>query len=102
MPSAKSAVCRSRSCSASSRSIAARARSASVPRIVSRIDRTASGFVIEFDERWNESGQPWYCREMIRADLIDGAIAEISIYCTGDWDTNKQAQHAATVRLLRP
>jgi hypothetical protein len=64
---------------------------------------TQSGFVFEFEERWTDAqGESWYCRELLRAKVRDGRIAEISIYCTGDWDRAKQAEHARAVTLSRP
>lgn len=68
---------------------------------VERVEETGHGFTLEFEERWADEGQRWYCREMIRADLAGGSIAELSIYCTGDWDEARQREHAAAVRLLR-
>jgi len=68
---------------------------------VERVDRTPSGFVLAFEERW-EDGQSWYCREQARADVLDGRITELAVYCTGDWDEAVQARHAAEVTLLRP
>jgi hypothetical protein len=68
---------------------------------VERVERTEHGFTIEFEERWEHAGQRWYCREMIRADLVGDTIVELSIYCTGDWDEAKQREHAAAVQLLR-
>ena len=47
-------------------------------------------------------GQRWYAREMMRADVTDGAVASVSIHCTGDWDEARQAEHAAAVTLNRP
>ena len=68
-----------------------------------RVDATAMGFVLEFEERWrDDAGEDWYAREMIRADVVDGAIAELAVYCTGDWDRARQAEHAGAVELLRP
>ncbi|MGW6278409.1 hypothetical protein [Kribbella sp. NPDC055071] len=69
---------------------------------VTRVDPTDRGFIIEFEERWHNEGQQWYCREMIRADLTAAGISELSIYCTGDWDEAKQREHAAAVQLVRP
>jgi hypothetical protein len=68
---------------------------------VERIEQTGLGFTIEFEERWDHEGQRWYCREMIRADVIDDSIVEMSVYCTGDWDEARQRQHADEVRLIR-
>ena len=67
-----------------------------------RADPTPTGFVFEFEERWHSEGQQWYAREMMRADVTDGAIAELTVYCTGEWDEARQAEHAAAVTLIRP
>jgi hypothetical protein len=69
---------------------------------VERIETTSRGFTIEFEERWDSEGQRWYCREMIRADVIGDSIVELSIYCTGDWDDAKQRELADSGQLLRP
>ncbi|HVU73063.1 MAG TPA: hypothetical protein VHE83_08880 [Mycobacteriales bacterium] len=67
-----------------------------------RVDPIPTGFVIEFEEHWVQGGQAWRAREMIRADVRDGSIAELSVYCTGDWDEARVNEHAATVTLIRP
>ena len=67
-----------------------------------RSDPTPVGFVFEFTERWRQQGQEWYSREMMRLDVTDGAIAEVAVYCTGDWDEGRQREHARSVALLRP
>jgi hypothetical protein len=67
-----------------------------------RSDPTPEGFVFEFEERWSHQGQQWYAREMIRASVADGAVAELAVYCTGDWDEARQQEHARTITLLRP
>jgi hypothetical protein len=71
-----------------------------VPR--SRFDATATGFVLEVEEQWEQDGESWYCRELMRADLSDGAISALSVYCAGDWDRAQVTRHAEQVRLLRP
>ena len=68
---------------------------------VERINQTEIGFTIEFEERWERDGQNWYCREMVRADVVGGTIVEMSVYCTGDWDEAKQREHASAVKLIR-
>jgi hypothetical protein len=70
-----------------------------VPR--SRFDRTTTGFVLEVEEEWDQDGDSWYCRELFRADVADGAVSQLSVYCTGDWDQAQVARHRATVELLR-
>jgi hypothetical protein len=67
-----------------------------------RADPTPGGFVFEFEERWNSEGQQWYAREMMRIEVTDGAIAELTVYCTGDWDEARQAEHTEAVTLIRP
>jgi hypothetical protein len=43
---------------------------------VERVEHTGRGFTIEFEERWDNEGQRWYCREMIRADVMGDSIVE--------------------------
>jgi hypothetical protein len=69
---------------------------------VERVSQTETGFTIEFEERWQHEGQNWYCREMIRADVVGDVIVEMSVYCTGDWDEAKQREHTGAINLIRP
>lgn len=69
---------------------------------VERVETAANGFTIEFEERWDNEDQRWYCREMIRADIVGDTITEMSVYCSGDWDEAQQKAHAAAVQLIRP
>jgi hypothetical protein len=71
-----------------------------VPRF--RCDPTPTGFVLEVEEQWLDGGQSWYARELFRADVSGESIASISVYCTGDWDEARRAEHARAVQLLRP
>lgn len=68
---------------------------------VEALDETDRGFLIQFEERWRAEGQDWYCRELIHGVVTGGRIAELAIYCTGDWDEEVQQRHANQVRLLR-
>lgn len=67
-----------------------------------RCDPLPTGFLLEVEERWEQEGESWYCRELIRADVVGESITEITVYCTGDWDSTRQAEHQRAVRLLRP
>jgi hypothetical protein len=67
-----------------------------------RVDATPTGFVIEFEERWEQDGKDWYSREMARADVVDGSVSVLSVYCTGDWDAEHRARHEREVTLIRP
>ena len=68
---------------------------------VEALDRTSRGFLIQFEERWRADGQDWYCRELIHCVVALNRIAELVVYCTGDWDEAVQQRHTAEVRLLR-
>ena len=60
-------------------------------------------YTLKVEERWEDGGQQWYCREGFLLDLDDeGRITELSVYCTGDWDEEAVARHAEAVTLLRP
>jgi hypothetical protein len=61
-----------------------------------------SGFVLEVEEEWGQAGESWYCRELFRADVQGESISALAVYCTGDWDRARRAEHARSVRLLRP
>ena len=67
-----------------------------------RADPTPTGFVFEFEERWEHEGQEWYAREMMRMEVAEGQVSDVTVYCTGDWDQARQAEHAAAVTLIRP
>jgi hypothetical protein len=71
-----------------------------VPR--SRFDPTTTGFVLEVEETWADNGDSWYCRELFRADIGPSGITGLSVYCTGDWDSARVAEHARQVTLVRP
>jgi len=72
----------------------------SVPRW--RFDPTPTGFVLEVEEVWDADGDHWNCRELFRADISDAGITQLAVYCTGDWDSARRAEHAAAVTLIRP
>lgn len=67
-----------------------------------RCDPTPSGFVLEVEERWSQDGKDWYCRELFRADVCGESVSDLSVYCTGDWDSDREAEHRQAVKLLRP
>ena len=67
-----------------------------------RFDPTPTGFVLEVEEAWDWGGEHWTCRELFRADIGDEGITQLSVYCTGDWDAARRAEHAAAVTLIRP
>jgi hypothetical protein len=67
-----------------------------------RFDPTPTGFVLEVEEAWDSGGEHWTCRELFRAGIGEAGITQLSVYCTGDWDAARRAEHAAAVTLIRP
>ena len=67
-----------------------------------RCEATAAGLVMEVEERWNQEGKQWYCRELFWAKVREDSISELSAFCTGDWDQARETEHARAVTLLRP
>jgi hypothetical protein len=63
---------------------------------------TVSGFVTELVGRHQEDGEEITDRKMVLCEVRDRQIAEITIYCSGDWDGELRARHAAETQLLRP
>ena len=52
--------------------------------------------------RHHEDGQEMTDRKIVLCGVRDGQIAELTIYCSGDWDADLRARHAAETQLLRP
>lgn len=67
-----------------------------------RLDRTPTGFVLEVEEQWDQDGDSWYCRELFRMDVGPCGISQLTVYCTGDWDSARVAEHRKQVQLIRP
>ena len=64
---------------------------------------TASGFVTELTERNREDdGKEITGREIMLCTVRDGRISELTVYCSGDWDEELRARHAAEAPMLRP
>jgi hypothetical protein len=70
---------------------------------VEKVLAAPRGYAVKVEERWEDGGQSWYCREAFVCDLDEqGRITELSVYCTGDWDEAAVATHAKAVTLIRP
>jgi ketosteroid isomerase-like protein len=63
---------------------------------------TVTGFVTEFTGRHDEDSQEITDRKILLAEVRDGRIAELTVYCGGDWDADLRARHAAETHLIRP
>jgi hypothetical protein len=68
-----------------------------------RVTPTETGYLVKLEERWEDAGRQRYCREGFVLDLDEnGAVCDITLYCTGDWDEDRLREHANAVTLLRP
>jgi ketosteroid isomerase-like protein len=63
---------------------------------------TVTGFVSEFTGRHEIDGEEITDRKILLAEVRSGRIAELTVYCTGDWNTELRARHAAETQLIRP
>lgn len=63
---------------------------------------TVSGFVTEMTGRHLEDGEEMTDRKILLCEVRDGQIAQLTVYCSGDWDAELRARHAAEVLILRP
>jgi ketosteroid isomerase-like protein len=63
---------------------------------------TVSGFVTEFLGRHDEDGESITDRKIILCEVRDAKISELTIYCSGDWNSELRARHAAEAPILRP
>ncbi len=68
-----------------------------------RVTPTETGYLVTLEERWEDGGEQWYCREGFVLDLDEsGAVSDFTLYCTGDWDEDRRREHTDAVTLLRP
>lgn len=63
---------------------------------------TDTGFVTEVTGHHEEDGVVITDRKILLCEVRDGRISELTIYCSGDWDPERRARHAAETTLLRP
>jgi len=63
---------------------------------------TVTGFVAELVGRHAEGDEELTDRKIVLCEVRDGRISALTIYCSGDWDAELRARHAAEAPLLRP
>ena len=63
---------------------------------------TVTGFVTEFTSSHHDNGDEITDRKILLAEIRGGRITELTIYCSGDWDAELRARHAAEAPLVRP
>jgi hypothetical protein len=63
---------------------------------------TTSGFVTEHVEHEDVDGEDHSARRLVLCEVVRGRIAEVTVYCTGEWDDELRARHAAEAPMIRP
>jgi hypothetical protein len=63
---------------------------------------TVTGFVTEFAGRHRDNGDEITDRKILLAEVRAGCITELTVYCSGDWNAELRARHAAETELIRP
>jgi hypothetical protein len=63
---------------------------------------TATGFVTEFVGRHDERGEEMTDRKILLCEVRGRQISEMTVYCSGDWDSDLRARHAAEAPIIRP
>ncbi len=63
---------------------------------------TVTGFVAEFAGGHEQDGEQITDRKIMLAEVHDGRIVDLTVYCSGDWNSELRARHAAETQLLRP
>jgi len=63
---------------------------------------TASGFVTEFVGGHEENGEEVTDRKILLCGVRSGRVADLTVYCSGDWNAELRARHAAEASLIRP
>jgi ketosteroid isomerase-like protein len=63
---------------------------------------TVTGFVTELVGRHEEHGEEMTDRKIVLCEVRGSRIAELTVYCSGDWNAELRARHAAEAPVLRP
>jgi ketosteroid isomerase-like protein len=63
---------------------------------------TSTGFVTEFVGRHDQDGEEMTDRKILLCEVRSGQVAELIVYCSGDWDAELRARHAAEAPIIRP
>jgi anti-sigma factor ChrR (cupin superfamily) len=63
---------------------------------------TITGFVTEHLEHQHVDGRELTARRLWLCDVRAGRIVEAVCYCSGEWDDELRARHAAEAPMIRP
>jgi hypothetical protein len=62
---------------------------------------TISGFVTEHEEFETRGAQVLTSRKIFLCEVREGRIGEVVAYCSGEWDEELRARHAAEAPMIR-
>ena len=62
---------------------------------------TSSGFVTEHEERGEVDGRILSARRLWLCEVRGGRITDVVGYCSGEWDEELRARHAAEAPMIR-
>jgi ketosteroid isomerase-like protein len=74
---------------------------AGVDTTVVRTVPTATGFVTELVGRHDQNGEEMTDRKIVLCEVRGGQVSELTVYCSGDWDAELRARHAAEAPMIR-
>lgn len=63
---------------------------------------TMAGFVTEHETSKVRDRQDLTGRKILLCAVREGRIAELVVYCSGDWDEQLRLRHAAEAPMIRP
>jgi hypothetical protein len=63
---------------------------------------TSSGFVAEHVEHQDVDGEDHSARRLVLCEVREGLITDVTVYCSGEWDDELRARHAAEAPMIRP
>lgn len=69
---------------------------------VVRTIASEEGFVTEIVIEHGEGADLVVGRELMVCRVRDGRIASLTVFCSGDWDAELRARHAAEAPMLQP
>ena len=67
-----------------------------------RSDPTASGVLVEIEQRYDVEGEEISSRNLHRLEVRDGKITGWTMYCTGEWSPETRERQAREAPMLKP
>ena len=66
-----------------------------------RSDPTASGVVVEVEQRYDREGIEIMSRNLHRLEVRDGKVTEWTMYCTGEWSPELRERQAREAPMIK-